>query len=65
VNCTTPVLRLRRDRLLHAARKRFADDAAANAWVKSPNDALDGQAPQDLVDTLDGLERALALLDEG
>jgi uncharacterized protein (DUF2384 family) len=63
MNCTTPVLRLRRDKLLHEARRVFGSDEKARAWAKTPLAELEGQPPEDLVDTLEGLQRALAELE--
>jgi uncharacterized protein (DUF2384 family) len=59
------VLRLRRDRLMHVARRVLGSEEKARAWVKSPNAALSGAVPEELVDTLDGLERAIAELESG
>ena len=56
-------MRLRRDRLLHVAKRVFGSDEKARAWVKTPNASLDGLVPEDLVDTLDGLQRAVAELE--
>ncbi len=63
MNCTTPVLRLRRDKLLHEAKRVLGSEPKARAWMKAPNEALDNQPPEELVDTLDGLQRALAELE--
>ena len=63
VNCAVPTLRLRRDRLLHVATKVFGDEATARQWVRSPQPALEGAIPDELVDTLEGLERALSELE--
>ena len=63
VNCAVPTLRLRRDKLLHVATRVFKDEAAARKWVRSPQPALDGAIPDELVDTLEGLERALSELE--
>jgi uncharacterized protein (DUF2384 family) len=45
------------------ATRVFGDEAAARQWVRSPQPALDGKVPDELVDTLDGLERALSELE--
>lgn len=63
MGCELPVLRLRRDRLLHVAKRVFGDEARARAWMKSPNPALENRAPDDVADTLEGLERALSELE--
>jgi uncharacterized protein (DUF2384 family) len=63
VNCAVPTLRLRRDKLLHVATRVFGDEAAARKWTRSPQFALDGAIPEELVDTLEGLERALSELE--
>ena len=63
MGCGLPVLRLRRDTLLHVAKRVLGSEAAARAWVKAPNASLEGQPPEVLVDTLDGLERVLAELE--
>ena len=63
MGCELPVWRLRRDRLLHVARRILGSDEKARAWMKAPNDSLDHQPPDELADTLDGFERALAELE--
>jgi uncharacterized protein (DUF2384 family) len=63
MNCAVPVLRLRRARLLHVATRALGDEAAAKAWVRSPQPALGGEVPEALADSLEGLERALAELE--
>ena len=63
MGCELPVLRLRRDRLLHVATKVFGDAAKARAWIKAPNPALGNKTPDESVDTRDGLERALSELE--
>jgi len=63
MGCGLPVMRLRRDKLLHVAKRVFGSDEKARAWVKTPNASLDGLVPEDLVDTLDGLQRAVAELE--
>ena len=63
MNCAVPTLRLRRDKLMLVATRVFGDEAAARQWVRSPQAALDGAIPDELVDTLDGLERALSELE--
>ena len=63
MDCRTPVLRLRRDKLRHEATRVLGSDARARAWMKAPNADLDGRPPEELVDTLDGLQRALAELE--
>jgi uncharacterized protein (DUF2384 family) len=63
MGCGLPVMRLRRDKLLHVAKRVFGSEEKARAWVRAPNDALDGLPPEDLVETLDGLQRAVAELE--
>jgi uncharacterized protein (DUF2384 family) len=63
VNCAVPTLRLRRDKLMHVATRVLGDADAARKWVRSPQPALDGAIPDELVDTLDGLQRALSELE--
>lgn len=63
VNCAVPVLRLRRARLLRFAVKVFGDEARARDWVRTPQPALEGAIPDELADTLEGLERALSELE--
>ena len=63
MGCELPVLRLRRDRLMHAARKILGSDEKARAWMKAPNASFDQRAPEDLADTLDGFQQALAELE--
>jgi uncharacterized protein (DUF2384 family) len=63
MNCAVPVLRLRRAKLLLVATRVFGDEAKAKEWVRSPQQALDGQVPDELADTLEGLERALSELE--
>ena len=62
MGCAIPVLRLRRDKLRLVATRVLGSDEAARAWMKAPHAALDGQPPEDLADTLEGLERALEVL---
>jgi uncharacterized protein (DUF2384 family) len=63
MNCAVPVLRLRRAKLVHVGTRVFGDEAKAREWARSPQPALDGQIPDELVDTLDGLERCLSELE--
>jgi len=63
MNCAVPVLRLRRAKLVHVGTRVFGDEAKARQWARSPQPALEGQIPDELVDTLDGLERCLAELE--
>ncbi len=63
VNCAVPVLRLRRARLLQVATRVLGDEASARDWVRTPQPALDGEIPDELADTLEGLERALSELE--
>jgi uncharacterized protein (DUF2384 family) len=63
VNCARPILRLRRDKLLFVATRVFGDEAVARDWVRAPQPTLDGAVPNELVDTLEGLERALSELE--
>jgi uncharacterized protein (DUF2384 family) len=63
MGCELPVMRLRRDKLLHVARRVFKSEEQARAWLKLPNGALDQRPPEELVDTLDGFERVLAELE--
>ena len=63
MGCELPVLRLRRDKLLHVAKRVFGSEATARAWMKSPNDSLDHRPPEELVETIDGFERVLAELE--
>jgi uncharacterized protein (DUF2384 family) len=63
MNCAVPVLRLRRAKLVQVATRVLGDEAAARLWARSPQPALDGQVPDELVDTLEGLERALSELE--
>lgn len=62
MNCAVPVLRLRREKVLRAATKVLGDEATARAWMKTPQPALDGAVPEQLVDTEDGLELVLSEL---
>ena len=63
MNCAVPTLRLRRDKLLFVATRVFGDEAVAREWVRSPQPLFDGAVPNELVDTLEGLERALSELE--
>jgi|APLak6261666879_1056058.scaffolds.fasta_scaffold10000_2 uncharacterized protein (DUF2384 family) len=63
MGCGLPVLRLRRDKLLHVAKRVLGSEEAARAWVKAPNAALGGAVPEELVETLEGLQQALAELE--
>jgi uncharacterized protein (DUF2384 family) len=63
MGCGLPVLRLRRDKLLHVAKRVLGSEEAARAWVKAPNEALGGAVPEALVETLEGLQQALAELE--
>jgi uncharacterized protein (DUF2384 family) len=63
MNCAVPVLRLRRAKLLLVATRVLGDEAAARAWASAPQPALEGAVPDELVDTLEGLERALSELE--
>lgn len=63
MNCAVPVLRLRRAKLVHVATRVFGDEAKARAWARTPQPALEGKIPDELVDTLDGLERCLSELE--
>ncbi len=63
MGCRLPVLRLRRDKLMHVAKRVFGTEDKARAWVKTPNASLDDRPPEDLADTLDGFQRALAELE--
>lgn len=62
--CGLPVLRLRREKLLHVAERVLGSRAAASLWLKAPNAALDGKPPEEIVETLDGLQRALGELED-
>ena len=61
--CGLPVLRLRRAKLVHVGTRVLGSEAAAIAWARSPQPALGGAVPEELVNTLDGLEQALAELE--
>ena len=63
MNCAVPVLRLRRAKLVHVGTRVFGDEAKARAWARSPQPALDGKIPDELADTLEGLEQCLAELE--
>jgi uncharacterized protein (DUF2384 family) len=63
MNCAVPVLRLRRAKLLQVATRVFADEEAARKWARTAQPALGGQVPDELVDTLEGLDRALSELE--
>jgi len=63
MNCAVPVLRLRRAKLLLVATRVLGDEAAAKEWCRSPQPALGGDVPDELADTLEGLERALSELE--
>ena len=63
MNCAVPVLRLRRAKLLLVATRVFGDEARAREWVRTPQPVLDGAIPDELADTLEGLERALSELE--
>ena len=56
MSCAVPVLMLRRAKL-------FGDEAKARQWARSPQPELGGLIPDELVPTLDGLERALSQLE--
>lgn len=62
MNCAVPVLRLRRARLVLVGTRVFGDEAKAREWARTAQPALGGAIPDELVDTLDGLERALSEL---
>ena len=64
MNCAVPVLRLRRAKLVLVGTRVFGDEEKARQWARSPQPALDGAIPDELADTLEGLERALAVLNE-
>ena len=64
MNCAVPVLRLRRAKLVHVGTRVFGDEEKARQWARSPQPALDGDIPDELADTLEGLERALAVLND-
>ena len=63
MNCAVPVLRLRRAKLVHLGTRVFGTEEAARQWARTPQPALAGQVPDELVETLDGLERALSELE--
>ncbi|MDP3158141.1 MAG: MbcA/ParS/Xre antitoxin family protein [Archangium sp.] len=56
------MLRLRRAKLLLVATKVLGE-ARAREWVRTPQPVLDGAIPDELADTLEGLERALCELE--
>ena len=62
MGCAVPVLRLRRAKLVHVATRVFGDEVKARRWARTPQPALDGAIPDELADTLEGLERALSEL---
>jgi uncharacterized protein (DUF2384 family) len=62
--CGRPILRLRREKLLYEAERILRSPEAARAWLKTANEALGGQSPEALLDTLDGFEQALAVLED-
>ena len=62
MGCGVPVQRLRRDKLLHEARKVFDTPDEALRWISAANAALDGQTPVSLCETVDGLQLALEAL---
>ena len=43
--------------------KVLGDEARARDWVRTPQPALEGAIPDELADTLEGLERALSELE--
>ncbi|THD02088.1 hypothetical protein B1810_16545 [Panacagrimonas perspica] len=60
----TKQLRLVRDR----AREVFEDEKAASDWLESPNRALGGDVPQNILESERGLEsvlRALTAIEHG
>ena len=63
MNCAVPVLRLRRAKLVYVGTRVFGDEEKARQWARTPQPALDGAIPDELVDTLEGLERALSELE--
>ena len=63
MGCAVPVLRLRRAKLVHVGTRVFGDEAKARQWARTPQPALGGAIPDELVETLDGLERALSELE--
>lgn len=62
MNCAVPVLRLRRAKLLQVATKVLGE-ARAREWVRTRQPALDGAIPDELADTLEGLQQALSELE--
>lgn len=62
MGCGLPVLRLRRDKLMHVARRVFGDEAKARAWLKAVQPSLGG-VPDELVHELDDFQRVLAELE--
>jgi uncharacterized protein (DUF2384 family) len=63
MGCAVPVLRLRRAKLVHVGTRVFGTEAAAREWARTPQPALDGAIPDELVETLDGLAWALSELE--
>ena len=63
MNCAVPVLRLRRAKLVLVATRVLGSEVAAREWARSPQAALDGLIPDELADTLEGLERAVSELE--
>jgi uncharacterized protein (DUF2384 family) len=63
MGCAVPVLRLRRAKLAHVATRVFGDEVKARQWARTPQPALDGAIPDELAETLEGLERALSELE--
>lgn len=63
MGCAVPVLRLRRAKLVHVGTRVLGSEAAARAWARTPQPALGGAIPDELVETLDGLARALSELE--
>lgn len=62
MGCGLPVLRLRRDKLMHTALRVFGDEAKARAWLKTDQPSLGG-IPDQLVHELDDFQRVLAELE--
>jgi uncharacterized protein (DUF2384 family) len=63
MGCAVPVLRLRRAKLVHFGTRILGDEVKAREWARTPQPALGGAIPDQLAETLDGLERALSELE--
>lgn len=56
-------MRLRRAKLVHVGTRVLGSEAAARTWASTPQPTLYGAVPDELAETLDGLQEALAALE--